>query len=80
MSSATSDLFSDQRVHRICKSLREMGFDVKAVGRKKPDSPDLDKREYEADRLKMTFHKGPLFYAEYNIRFSFISVNPEPIF
>lgn len=44
-----------------------MGFDVKLVGRLLPGSFKLE-REYHTHRLRLFFRKGPLFYAEYNIR------------
>lgn len=68
ISSATSDLVVDQRVHRSCKTLTEMGFEVSSIGRIKPDSKALSKREYKTIRLKCFINSGPLFYVEYNTR------------
>ncbi|MGC9355288.1 MAG: glycosyltransferase, partial [Mariniphaga sp.] len=66
--SVTSDLVSDNRVHKTCTTLTEMGFEVLLVGRKLPDSQPLSPRIYSAKRLKLLFRKGPLFYACLNLR------------
>lgn len=44
-----------------------MGFKVCLTGRLLPGSFEL-KRVYQTHRMRLIFRKGPLFYAEYNIR------------
>lgn len=66
--SVTSDLVSDNRVHKVCTTLQNMGFEVLLVGRKLPSSLPVNLRGYAIKRFKLPFHKGPQFYAAYNIR------------
>jgi len=63
----TNDLVSDNRVHKVCTTLKQMGFDVLLVGRKLPASNPVQ-RAYSTKRMHLLFKKGPLFYAEYNFR------------
>lgn len=55
----------------MCNSLVSLQFKVVLVGRKKRDSLILPSRAYDMHRMKLLFEKGPLFYAEYNIRLFF---------
>lgn len=63
-----NDLATDQRVARVCTMLQEMGFEVLQVGRLLPNSPPLPKRPWQQKRMRLLFYRGPLFYAEFNIR------------
>jgi glycosyltransferase involved in cell wall biosynthesis len=65
--SVTNDLVIDQRVHKICTTLKQNGYQVKLTGCRFGYSKPLE-REYNTCRLKLLFNKSFLFYAEYNIR------------
>ena len=64
----TNDLSYDQRMIRICTSLAGAGYEVTLVGRKMPESVALEPRSFRQRRLSLFFHRGKLFYLEYNIR------------
>ncbi len=66
----TNDLSFDQRMHRICNSLAENGYEVTLVGRKLPGSPQLQEKKFRQERIRCWFNKGKLFYFEYNLRLS----------
>jgi glycosyltransferase involved in cell wall biosynthesis len=70
--SVSSDLVTDNRVHRTCSALHDLGMDVLLIGRKKISSPALNNRNYRTRRLHLFFEKGPFFYAELNIRLFFV--------
>ncbi|MFH1320447.1 MAG: glycosyltransferase [Bacteroidota bacterium] len=69
--SVTTDLVIDQRVHKVCLFLKKRGLEVILIGRKRRKSLLVDKRSYVTRRMFLFFDKGPLFYAEYNIRLFF---------
>lgn len=71
--SVTNDLSTDQRMHRICTSLHNHGFEVCLIGRKRRNSIKIN-RIYQTKRINLFFTKGFFFYAEYNIRLFFILV------
>ena len=65
--SVTNDLVSDQRVHKVCTTLQEIGLDVLLVGRRLKESEEVQ-RSYQTYRMKLLFNSGPLFYATFNFR------------
>jgi glycosyltransferase involved in cell wall biosynthesis len=67
----TTDLNHDQRMIRICSSLAQNGYEVTLIGRKLPTSQPLQTQVFTQKRLSCFFHKGKLFYAEYNFRLFF---------
>ena len=64
----SNDLLTDNRVAKTCALLQEHNYEVTLVGRKKVDSPKMDKRSYKTYRLSLPFEKGPLFYVFLNAR------------
>lgn len=67
----TNDLNQDQRMHRICNSLMDAGYEVVLIGREKRSSSVLLEHKFAQKRLKCWFESGVLFYLEYNIRLFF---------
>jgi glycosyltransferase involved in cell wall biosynthesis len=66
--SVTNDLYTDQRVHKVCTFLHEKGYDVLLIGRKKRTSTALPERVYKTKRMRLLFETGALFYAFFNLR------------
>ncbi len=71
----TNDLSFDQRMHRICGSLAEAGYEVTLVGRQLGTSLPLQPKSFRQKRISCFFNKGFLFYAEYNLRLFFFLLN-----
>lgn len=69
--SVTNDLYTDQRVRRICEFLIRQNYDLLLVGRKLKTSKEMPKTDYKVKRFKLLFTKGALFYANYNLRLFF---------
>jgi glycosyltransferase involved in cell wall biosynthesis len=67
----TNDLATDSRVNRIASSLVSLHAQVLVIGRVFPCSMELPDYPCRAIRMNMIFRKGPLYYAEYNIRLFF---------
>jgi len=65
----TNELVYDQRMIRICTSLANNGYRVTLVGRAIPGAPSVNTQlPFEQERLQLRFHKGKLFYLEYNLK------------
>jgi glycosyltransferase involved in cell wall biosynthesis len=64
----TNDLYTDQRVNKVCLVLKEQGYDVILVGRKRKNSLPLQNRPYNTHRIKLLFETGALFYTFFNLR------------
>jgi len=64
----TSDLLTDNRVDKTCRTIAQCDYSVLLVGRIKSGSKPLDKRSYPTKRFRLIFDKSFLFYAEYNLR------------
>ena len=64
-----NDLVTDQRVDRSCRALSEAGYAVTLIGRRHPgEARSLTDRGYATQRMKIRIWRGPLFYAEYNVK------------
>lgn len=67
----TNDLTYDQRMHRICSSLAENGYQVTLIGWKLQGSVPLAEKKFRQKRINCFFKPGKFRYAEYNIRLFF---------
>ena len=64
----SNDLITDNRVSKTCLVLKGQNYEVTLVGRKKKNSPPMNKKSFRWKRFKLPFEKGPLFYLSLNIR------------
>ena len=69
--SVTNDIYTDQRVRKICEFLVHENYEVTLIGRKLKHSKALPKTLYKTVRFPLWFTKGALFYANYNLRLFF---------
>jgi glycosyltransferase involved in cell wall biosynthesis len=69
--SVTNDIITDQRVDKTARSLLKLGIDISVIGRLTRKTFQIPVRPYKLKRFRLLFNKGPLFYAEYNIRLFF---------
>ena len=75
--SVINDLASDVRVSKTCDALLETGYEVVLIGRRLPNSPELQKRKYKCIRMKLLFTKGPSFYFFFNLRLFFFLLSKD---
>ena len=69
--SVTNDIITDQRVSKIALSLSKLRVEIVIVGRKINEKVKIADKPYRQKLFRLVFNKGPLFYAEYNIRLFF---------
>lgn len=69
--SVSNDLVTDQRVSKICRTLKELDYEIFLIGRKNYSKHTLN-RDYKTKRIRMLFNRGFLFYSELNIRLFFL--------
>lgn len=72
--SVTNDIYTDQRVRRVCDFLHDNDFEVTLCGRLLKNSQAVNDRPYKIVRFRLPFTKGALFYAVYNLRLFFYLV------
>lgn len=68
---ATTDLVSDQRLHRTSITLHQEGHDILTIGRRLAGTPKIVIRKYSVKLFRMVFKKGFFFYLFFNIRIFF---------
>ena len=69
--SVISDLVTDQRVQRECRTLERMGFQVKLIGRKSPRKLQASTFSYRVFRVWVPFKRGPWMYLSFNVSLFF---------
>ncbi len=69
--SVTNDLFTDQRVRKVCEFLISQNYEVTLLGRRLKSSKTMPSTPYKTKRFPLWFTKGALFYATYNLRLFF---------
>ncbi len=73
-----NDLSTDQRMHKICTALHDMGYDVLLLGAKRKKSLDLIPRAYKTARFPLWIEKGKFFYLEFSIRLFIYLLSKRP--
>ncbi len=67
----TNDVVTDQRVNRIASSLKKLPSEISILGIKRRKSLPLTNVKFHVKRFHLVFQKGPLFYAEFNLKLFF---------
>ena len=81
--SVTTDLVTDQRVHKVCETICSNfpEYKITLIGRLKKDSKPVNQRAYNVHRMSLRFEKGFTFYAEYNLRlFLYLLFKPRGVY
>lgn len=65
--SVTTDLNTDQRVQKVCRSLVKEGYSVELIGRQLSNSKKLSLESYKQHRINLRVQKGVSFYALFNL-------------
>ncbi|WP_164875561.1 glycosyltransferase [Apibacter sp. HY039] len=65
--SVINNISTDQRVSKVCSSLKKHNFNINIIGTNLYGSPPL-KKEYPAYRIPLIFNKSFLLFAEFNIK------------
>lgn len=68
---ATSDIVTDNRLHKVATTLSQNGYKVTLVGRRDKNSASLFSRSYLTRRFKLWFNSTFLFYLNFNVRLFF---------
>ncbi len=66
--SVTNDIYTDQRVNKMARTLHSMGYTLTIIGVRRKNSPPFSPNYARIQRISLMFHKGFLFYAEYNLK------------
>lgn len=66
-----NDLSYDQRMQRICRTLKENGFEITLIGKRTKSSIPVKNEVYHQHRLNCLFTKGKAHYLEFNLRLLF---------
>jgi glycosyltransferase involved in cell wall biosynthesis len=64
----TNDIITDQRVIRTAHTLHNMQARITIIGRRFRGKQFVADPRFEIIQMNLIFNKGPMFYAEYNIR------------
>jgi glycosyltransferase involved in cell wall biosynthesis len=67
----TNDISTDQRLIRTAHTLQKLQAHISIIGRRFHSKKSVTDTHFDAIRMNLIFNKGPLFYAEYNIRLFF---------
>lgn len=51
--SVINDLYTDQRVHKMCMYLVDRGYEVTLIGRERKNSLEMPPRDYKTKRMKL---------------------------